>query len=360
MKLTNILLAGFALAMVTTGCKKDEVNPSEPSGNAKLNVSLKASGIATKATDPEEQAGESNINNVAVLVFNEAGTQLLATPFWEEISTTDGTASVLDVPVQSTMAQIVIVANCPQNTFSAITSYSDAQARLAELADQEQGNLTMSSQVIVTETSLSAGDNYLGYTTMGENNVNGISEPVELTRLAARIDLVNVRTSFESDPVLKDLSVRLDEVSLRNMKTASRFFSADYWGAVMVDGQLATDGVTIPAAKAVINPGSPQTNLFRTYVMENQDTATPTELVIKATLVDETGRVIGEQKEFASTINLNGTTVQGVAHKLVKRNYVYRLNVNFTPASFEGTAALLDVQVEVVGWGPVNQNVDIE
>lgn len=52
----------------------------------------------------------------------------------------------------------------------------------------------MSSQVIVTKSALSEEDNYLGYTDLGDQNVDGISDPILLTRVAARIDLVNIST----------------------------------------------------------------------------------------------------------------------------------------------------------------------
>jgi len=63
-------------------------------------------------------------------------------------------------------------------------------------------------------------------------------------------------------------------------------------------------------------------------------------------------------------------------HNYVKRNYIYRLSFTFGPNSFTGIpnstpinpdpgpipaeTGDLDVQVQVVGWGPVNQNVIIK
>ena len=93
-------------------------------------------------------------------------------------------------------AQIVIVSNTPENSLAGVTSYSDFESKLAQLADQSQSNLVMSSPVITTQAPLVKGDNYLGYASMGSENINGIAEPVEITRLAARLDLVNVKTDF--------------------------------------------------------------------------------------------------------------------------------------------------------------------
>ena len=65
-----------------------------------------------------------------------------------------------------------------------------------QLSDQSQNNLMMSSPVITTNSTLLVGDNYLGYQSMGTENINGIDSPVEITRLASRIDLVSLKTSF--------------------------------------------------------------------------------------------------------------------------------------------------------------------
>lgn len=361
MKLTNILLAALTAILILNSCKKDDVNvfgTGGVEGDARLNISLKVSGEATKAVDPEQQEGEAVVNNVTVVVFNETGTQLLATPFRENVSTTDGTISILNIPAQSTIARIVIVANTPENAFANLTSYTDMQSRLAQLADQAVANLTMSSQVIVSEAALLAGDNYLGYTSQGAENINGISEPLELTRLVARVDLKNVKTSFTSAN-LQGKSVRIDEISLQNVKTASHFFSEDYWGVVMATGNLSTEDypVSIADNKKMISNGNPQTDVCRVYVMENQpaDQNNSTTLVIKATLVDNaSGLDFGSQKKFASVINLNGVVAEGDAHKYVKRNYVYRLNVNFTDSSFSDQVGNMVVNVEVVAWGGVN------
>lgn len=59
----------------------------------------------------------------------------------------------------------------------------------------------MSSQVIVTENALKEGDNYLGYASMGADNINGISKPVEVTRLVARVELAQVSTRFDGTKV---------------------------------------------------------------------------------------------------------------------------------------------------------------
>lgn len=375
MKLKNILLAGLMVCSFV-GCSKGNSDeqpeiPIDQLPDAQLSIQVKASKTTrNRAVDPEELPGEANINNLSAVVFNEKGDALLGAPVWKEIGTTDGTATLLDIPVKATLAKIVILANTPQNAFSNVTSFADFQQRLAELSAQKQDNLTMSSWVINTTRELNAGENYIGYTLV--DNVNGINQPLELTRLAARLDLITVKTNFSNSP-LRGRTVRVDRISVINQKTASRYFSSGYWGPVIVDGHYE-NSLLVESPINVAAGGIPTPVGTRHYVMENctsQGTIqNPTELNITATLLatPEYGAIT---KTFVVAINTNGVANK-YDHNYVKRNYVYRLNVTFSGSSFDITdpdpdptpvppeTGSLIVQVEVVGWGPVNQHVEIE
>ena len=250
-----------------------------------------------------------------------------------------------------------------------LESADDFESKLAQLADQSQSNLVMSSPVITTQAPLVKGDNYLGYASMGSENINGIAEPVEITRLAARLDLVNVKTDF-TKTLLRNRTVRVEEVTILNQSTASRFFSRDYWGVVMATGHLGNSDAT--ALNRDIANGSPINDTpYVHYVMENDGSEAPTEIQVRATLL-ETDTYEAETKIFTAVINRNGLD-RGYNHNYVKRNYVYRLNVTFGDTSFDGnhekdpnipipprpTTGDLDVQVEVVNWGQVSQDVEI-
>ncbi len=370
MKLKNIIAVGLSLVTLAS-CSKDS-QPVDVSDmkDAKVNISLKASAPGATKADGDDNAlpGETNINNVAVLSFTADGSQILVDPYWASVTSTGGEASVLNVPTKATNALIAVLANVPENAFSGVASYSDFQDRLAQLSDQSQSNLAMSAYVIAANASLVDGDNYIGYAT--QDNINGISSPLELTRLAARIELVGATTNFATNARLNGRTVRINSIYIANQKTASRFASTVYWGAVMADGHLGNSAASNLGQNLPVS-GTP----FRQYVMENTDSANPTQIVINATLLASTGYQ-AETKEFAATINENGVVLKGEAHKYVKRNYIYRLNISFGPNSFEGieedepvpptpptppvpTTGELDVQVEVVGWGPVNQEVEI-
>ena len=302
-----------------------------------------------------------------MLVFDESGAQLIG--YGWQATNSEGEASILNVPAMTMRAQIVIVSNTPENSLAGVTSYSDFESKLAQLADQSQSNLVMSSPVITTQAPLVKGDNYLGYASMGSENINGIAEPVEITRLAARLDLVNVKTDF-TKTLLRNRTVRVEEVTILNQSTASRFFSRDYWGVVMATGHLGNSDAT--ALNCDIANGSPINDTpYVHYVMENDGSEAPTEIQVRATLL-ETDTYEAETKIFTAVINRNGLD-RGYNHNYVKRNYVYRLNVTFGDTSFDGnhekdpnipipprpTTGDLDVQVEVVNWGQVSQDVEI-
>ncbi|RHO73803.1 hypothetical protein DW083_04650 [Parabacteroides sp. AF48-14] len=227
----------------------------------------------------------------------------------------------------------------------------------------------MSAQVIAADAALTDGDNYIGYTS--QTNINNLNTPLELTRLAARVELAGATTNFDAKASLRGRTVRINSIYLANQKTASRFASTAYWGAVMADGNLANGSPATLGQNLPIS-GTP----FRQYVMENADENNPTQVVINATLLASNGYQ-AETKAFAATINENGTIVRGEAHKYVKRNYIYRLNISFGPNSFTGitedeptppgpgpdpepSTGNLNVQVEVIGWGPINQEVIIK
>lgn len=223
MKLSNIFLSTLAVLLCCTACSKDEESFKGKDADASLSIAVKAVGSAvTKGVHPNDEnelAGEAKVNNLSVLVFDESGAQLIG--YGWQATNSEGEASILNVPAMTMRAQIVIVSNTPENSLAGVTSYSDFESKLAQLADQSQSNLVMSSPVITTQAPLVKGYNYLGYASMGSENINGIAEPVEITRLAARLDLVNVKTDF-TKTLLRNRTVRVEEVTILNQSTASR------------------------------------------------------------------------------------------------------------------------------------------
>lgn len=337
--MNKILYAGFAL-LLCASCSNDNDRDITSLPEAKISLQVKASGAnkksplkaVTKAgTDANELTGEAYINNITAFVFNEDGSQLLSTtPYYQETTPADGELTIPNIPARAAKARIILVGNA-NGTLSNITSYAGLEAALCQLSSQVQDNLTMSSLVIETEESLVAGDeNYIGYESMGKNNINGISTPLELTRLAARLDVVNVKTSF-TRPELLGRTVKIESITVANQKTASRFFSHDYWGPVFVEGNLSTSTATAMNLE-VDNNTSLAEIAYRSYVMENDGSEEPTELLIKATLSAKVP-YLAETRVFGAVINENGLSAYG--HNNIKRNYVYKIALSFNDESFE-------------------------
>ena len=334
--MNKILYAGFAL-LLCASCSNDNDRDITSLPEAKISLQVKASGTnkksplkaGTKAgTDANELAGEAYINNITAFVFSEDGSQLLSSaPFYQETTPADGELTIPNIPARAAKARIVLVGNA-NGALSNITSYAGLEAALCQLSSQEQDNLTMSSRVIETEESLVAGDeNYIGYESIGKNNINGISTPLELTRLAARLDVVGIKTNF-TRPELLGRTVTIESITVDNQKTASRFFSHDYWGAVVTAGNLGTSPST-PMDLVVDN----NTSLSEiAYVMENDGSEQPTELLIKAT-ISAKDPYQARTREFRAVINEKGLSAYG--HNFVKRNYVYKISLVFDDESFK-------------------------
>lgn len=377
MKLKELLYSAFLL-LTLGSCSKDNVPvPVEQLPNAKINMHLIASGPgATKAdeTDPNALEGEMNINSISALTFLADGGELLADPFYTtDFKTDKGITTVLNISTKAARAKIVILANAPEGAFSHVATYSDFLQALAKLSEQQQTSLTMSSQIITTTDELGGGDNYIGYSEMGDGNINQIKAPLELTRLAARVELKAVTTSFTGTP-LAGRTIRINSIHLANAKTASAYAAESYWGQVMVNDNLA-ETLPVVFTNTNVSDGSPLAYPgYRQYVMENLDSSTPTRIVINATILADNGYK-EQTKNFTAIINQNGLANK-VNHNYVRRNYIYRLNIGFGGTSFEPDVVdptpdpdpdptppdptNLYVSVEVVGWGPVNQEVIIK
>lgn len=372
MKLITKISAAFLL-LSSFGCSNNDNLPENPSQFPDAAVSLQVKASALKAdADMNALSGEKNINSLTAVVFDATGKYLLGNPFRvENVGTTDGSAQIINIPAKATKAQIVIIANAPTSILTGWTNYQTFSEKLAQLSDQSQNNLTMSTKLIVTKSELSAGDNFIGYE--NATNIDGLNDPVELTRLAARVEVVRVSTDFASSKNL-GRTVRIDSIYLENVKTASAYFSPEYWGAVFAGGNLEN---SVPDALGqALTDETPITSvIWRKYVMENTEAANATKVVVRATILSSR-KFEPQTKIFSAVINAKGITGDG-AHKFIKRNYIYRLSLTFGPNSFdsivppvpplpdptpepEPTTGDLNVQVEVVGWGPVDQHIEIE
>lgn len=359
MKLNNIFILICAV-LALSACRNDEVPGKGKEARLSVKVKVKAPN-GTKADDPHELPGEANINTLTVFVFAEDGTK---TGSKFEQSNTEYEHEISGIEAESGASKVVVVANAPSSFAATIQQYSQLESALTQLADQEQTNLVMSSQVV--SQTLSAGDNAVGGTLL-------------LTRVPARLQVAGIYVDFKGKEKLAGRHVWIHSIKFDNVRSQSHYFSVADWGVVeekannyvetslhSPDDMFVTDGIRPEYTDF----------LYRRYVMENagmhntEEIENPTRVVIRATLIG-TADYKAETKTFYGIINQNGVHVTGMhdEHKYVYRNYVYNITLTFGPNSFTGIDqnepeepeepeepddyTSLGVQVSVVEWGDV-------
>lgn len=365
-----ILAAGMLLS-----CSKDETPAPSAQDIVSLSIGLQLrSQSESKANDdPNALPGETDIHNLSAYVFSQDNSELIG---YKRVDSPDPDKLIVtNIETRPGRIMLVVLANLPESVDSSVGNYAGLQSRLAELDLQTQSSLTFSTPLIRTQQELVKGKDYLiGYAT--GTNVDNISTPLQLTRIAARVEMNTIETRFAGS-ALQGQTVRIDHITLANVKSNSRYFSDTDWGAVeaaagqatLVYGTGASEAASRfdPASHPVdylgkdfsltVNDNQPVLSpVFEAYAFENSSSDTPpTLLVVKATLVET-----NQTRIFISPINRNGV-LNGYDHNYVKRNYIYRLHVTFTGESFNSDSddASLDVRVEVAGWGYVHQTEEI-
>lgn len=363
-----ILAAGMLLS-----CSKDDAPtpPAPETASISIGLQLRSHSESKADNDPNALPGESDIHNLSAYVFNQDGSELIG---YKRTDNPDPDRLVVtDIETRAERIMLVVLANLPENLGSSVGNYAGLQSQLADLASQSQSSLTFSTPVIRTQQALVKGEDHLiGYTS--GTNVDNISTPLLLTRIAARVEMNTIETRFAGSP-LEGMTVRIDHITLANVKSNSHYFSEADWGAVEAAAGQATPVYGSGASEAAsrFDPASHPVDylgkdfsltisdnqpvlspVFETYAFENSSSdAAPTLLVVKATLVET-----NQTRIFTSPINRNGV-LNGYDHNYVKRNYIYRLHVTFTGQSFDTEDASLDVRVEVAGWGYVHQTEEM-
>ena len=192
-----------------------------------------------------------------------------------------------------------------------------------------------------------------------------------MTRVAARIDLVNISTRFAGTP-FAGREVRIDAVGIYNMKTKSYYFSEADWGETEAPDAVRNSEDT-SFEDLLVNDGTSISNTpFVHYVMENMKSDDHTMIAVKATLRGNSSYQ-DHTKIFTAVINAGGLQ-NGYDHNFIRRNYVYRLRIYFDGESFDNIPVTpdpgpdpepevdtnLNIAVQVVGWGPVMQHPVID
>lgn len=370
----KIIILLLAAGMLIS-CAKDETPEFPASETASLSIGLQLrSQSFSKAADSDPNAlpGESDIHNLSAYVFSQDAGDLIG---YKRTDNPDPDMLVVtNIETKPERIMLIVMANLPEDIDSSVGNYAGLQSRLAGLTSQTQSSLTFSTPVIRCQQTLKKGESYqIGYST--GTNVDNISTPLLLTRIAARVEMNTIETRFAGS-IQQGKTVRIDHITLANVKSNSHFFSEADWGAVEVNEEQAALVYGVGASEAAsgfasdsnpvdylgkdftltVSDNQPLLSpVFEAYAFENSSSdAPPTLLVVKATLVET-----NQTRIFTSPINRNGV-LNGYDHNYVKRNYIYRLHVTFTGQSFSSDDTSLDVRVEVAGWGNVHQTEEIE
>lgn len=302
-------------------------------------------GVATKA-DYTTFTGENDIKTYSVLVFNADGTALL-----DKRSGQNETQIRVTGLDEGDVVNVVAFVNLSDNAKKAVDacgSLEDLPAVIETIANQTGSQLTMASMSAVRREIAA-----------GTNNID-----VSLVRLVSRIQVSSISTNFK---IANDYKVTISDLKLLQVKTSSYLYGST---SVEVDKSQQQDIVMFnaPTEKDVWNVSNTEKLTIKTdgtapaesevampyaYAFENTNSETPTQLLLTATLWDNTGKVVST-RNFKVTIHGKASA----SHTYLKRNYIYDLGLSFEDTSFD--MAALVVKVTVVPWGKVKQESEVD
>lgn len=379
MKFKNIAVGLLVLGWLVS-CSGDDTHTPTPPEGQKATLSILShvrsneTQVKAEGGDPNALPGETRVHDLTAYVFSEDGTQLYG---YKRNEAPDENLEVSEIEINSTDTKIacVVIANLPAALAGEVADYHELNDRLSLLSSQTQTHLTFSTELMTPQEILEAGESYyIGFS--DKTNLDHRDTPALLTRIAARVEVNTIETRFAGTS-LQGNTVRIDHITLANVKSESHLFSPGDWGAVevasshLVYGAGALEAASRFAAESTpvdYIGGSPDdltvnderpilTPALQMYAFENTSTQTPTLLVVKATLLET-----GESRIFTAVINVDGR-INRYDHDLIKRNYIYRLHISFGKNSFDPAVpsddASMDIRVEVAGWGYVHQEEEI-
>jgi hypothetical protein len=362
MKKKTFFLVAASAGLLFTSCGDESTTVSE--GNAAVTLSLEGSasfGTSTRSTTTPTL--EDQINTIAVGVFYSDGSVNTIV----EPSLSGGTASFSCYATTSgTPCDIVVVANAPSGTFAGVTTKTDFLAKTVSLT-QTSSNLPMSGDTTFTLVARSTN-----------------TPTVSLSRLVARIELAQIKTSFDASGTYINAIFTPDKVFMYNAMSVSDVNTASYpTTSAPLNGY---DGTTVFASLldslTGISLSGTQTDATSHYfyTFSNPSTSTsPTKLIISGSLdingdgdTTDTGEgyvyypIVVNKAQAGTTISTTGGTYADQGTSAVTRNVKYVLKATIkgpgvTDPSKDVTPADITLTVEVDPWAlEVSQDVVFE
>lgn len=411
MKLQNLIYATMVACAFSACSNDDDPNIPDPALELDATLTVAFSSVGnngstlkslTKAADNQYNA----IGKIGIAVFNDGAMSpsmekgdLIGYAEQDNLPGIDTTACV---SVKSGAVKVLVVANPTADMFKSYNTYAGYLTAISD-ASIDENNLLMSSKAY--DITVAKGRNTIAAdapTVFGEDNKGTVAknENIKVYRNVARVEvpkiIVNPRSGFGKEG--KYAKFTLKSIYVSNVRSSvSVFGKADvFWCPVVNDASNlikgdAIDGDHTTYAKyiklfdsdnEIDYSGTPADKTLtdaRIFVNDNSSTSTIVEpkdnatlLVIRGTYeykVVEGGEIIKSEDAYWTTVINNTDPVSGDAgfpsHCGVLRNVKYLLNVTITgPGSGtedpESNAASLTSKIEVVPWGQVVLNPDID
>ncbi len=386
MKLEKLFLLG-AIALGLAACSNEDTPVVQQAKNATMSLKIVQGGTRAIGIPDDITAGESKIKRLDVFVFNGDAVD------GHKQATGEDVTEVKDIAVTTGSRTMVVVANATAD-MGTITSKAALLGKVAsDLAAQTLENGLLMTSEVTEEFTIQAGKNYYGYAagqTPAGNEIS-VGVPVKLTRVPARVALVNAVTQFTGS--YAEFTFEPEEIFLFNAKKQSKYFGNP--GALVAGTELLS-GVDLSSFGGPLKPAAWETadylkDPFESldilseqrvyyYVFENDASVQPTVLSIKgkikkssadddyATATEFPGAIDSQGYTYYSIVvnaNKEGYTYEGDTPKDSKilRNTQYNISVTIKhlgkddPTDPPTEAATLDVKVEVAEWEVVGQNV---
>lgn len=386
MKLEKLFLLG-AIALGLAACSNEDTPVVQQAKNATMSLKIVQGGTRAIGSPDDITAGESKIKRLDVFVFNGDAVD------GHKQATGEDVTEVKDIAVTTGSRTMVVVANATAD-MGTITSKAALLGKVAsDLATQTLENGLLMTSEVTKEFTIQAGKNYYGYAagqTPAGNEIS-VDAPVKLTRVPARVALVNAVTQFTGS--YEGFTFEPEEIFLFNAKKQSKYFGNP--GALIAGTELLS-GVDLTNFKGTLKPAAWETAAYLKdaftsldilseqqvyyYVFENDASVQPTVLSIKgkikkssadddyATATEFPGAIDSQGYTYYSIVvnaNKEGYTYEGDTPKDSKilRNTQYNISVTIKhlgkddPTDPPTEAATLDVKVEVAEWEVVGQNV---
>lgn len=417
MKLQNLIYATM-VACAFSACSNDD-DPNIPDPAQELDATLTVAfnsvgsnggGLRSLQTKGEGDNQFNKIGKIGIAVFNTGAMDgIIDTDGLISYSEREKAATDVDttacISAKSGSVKILVVANPTTDMFKGKTDYKGFLDAISEDAINKE-SLLMSSAVLDNITllkgrnTIAAGASTVFKTPAGESNTGNVAgtSNIKVYRNVARIEVpritVEPRSGFGKDKTAK---FTLHAIYASKVRSGVMVFgkATDWCSVVKSDAGLLngediyTGGIsTYPnyvktftdnnvveygnGKNGYLNFNADKTMLF---VYDNSSATTiskdnATRLVIRGTYEYTTdgGATAKSENAYWTTI-INNDTPQGsdnfAAHNGVLRNVKYLVNVKITgPGSTsedpDGNAASLTANIQVVDWGVVEHNPDID